>query len=220
MFPELQRVCHDQGIQLSDDQLRAFAHYRDALYDWNKNKNLTRIPLEQCEVRHFAESCLIAGDAAHGETLDIGTGPGLPAWPLACVCPNGQITALDSNGKMIEFLRSVPLSNLSVIEGRVENQTWEEQFSLVTGRALAPLPIQLEVSARPCTIGGAIIPFRTESDNLEPDCLEGLGLKIEAVRRHTLSDGVTRVLPVYRKVTPTPLPYPRPWAMIKKNPLS
>ncbi len=218
-FPELQRVCNDLGFPLTEDSLNAFDQFEDALYRWNEHKNLTRIPREHADVRHFAESCLIA-DLVEGDSLlDIGTGPGLPAWPLAVLLPSVQVTAVDSNGKMLDFLRSQPLENLTCIAGRVEDKGWREMFSTVTGRALAPLTMQLEVSAQACTIGGVVIPFRTTNDVLEGEFLEKLGLKLERIEDRTLSDGVVRRLPLYRKVAKTPPQYPRPWGKIRKSPL-
>ncbi|MBL8060508.1 MAG: class I SAM-dependent methyltransferase [Chthonomonas sp.] len=220
MFPELQRVCQEQGIKLSKTQLDAFAQYRDALYKWNKNKNLTRVPIEDCDVRHFAESCLLikfTGD--RGGLLDLGTGPGLPAWPMACACPNLEVTAIDSNGKMLDFLRSQPLPNLRVLEGRVEELGTTEAYGVVTGRAFAPLSIQLECSVRPCKVGGAVIPFRSNGEEFDLDCLDQLGLEFKEVWKQPLADGRERVLPIYEKVRETPDMFPRPWAMIKKRPL-
>ena len=219
LFPELEAVCHQQGFPLSEEVLRQFEAFHGALYGHNAFKNLTRVPPEACEVRHFAESCLILEMIEGHEVLDIGTGPGFPAWPIAAARPELHVVALDSNGKMLDFLKTQPLENLSVELGRIEETGWSELADTVTGRALAPLPIQLEASAQVCKLGGVIIPFRTERDELEGEYLEVLGLKLERVERRTLSDGVVRVFPIYRKHEPTPDAYPRAWGMIKKKPL-
>ncbi|MCC6685543.1 MAG: class I SAM-dependent methyltransferase, partial [Fimbriimonadaceae bacterium] len=126
-FPESQRVCPS----LDTHQLEMYKTFRDALYSWNERKNLTRVPIDQCDIRHFAESLLVA-DFASGSMLDLGTGPGFPAWPLACALPELEVVAIDSNGKMLDFLRSMPLPNLTVVQGRIEEQKWEEKFGLVT----------------------------------------------------------------------------------------
>ena len=220
LFPELQAVCTAQGFPLRDPQLEYFAKFKHALYAWNAHKNLTRIPEEECEVRHFAESCLILEWVGSGRILDIGSGPGLPAWPIARVAEQSSVVAIDSNGKMLEFLRSEPLHNLEAILGRVEDMGSSEEFDVVTGRALAPLAIQLEVSAQACKIGGRVIPFRTERDELELEATAELGLELQKVVTKTLSDGIVRVFPIYVKIKPTPGQYPRPWTMIKKAPLT
>lgn len=210
-FPESQRVCPS----LDAHQLEMYKTFRDALYSWNERKNLTRVPIDQCDIRHFAESLLVA-DFATGSMLDLGTGPGFPAWPLACALPELEVVAIDSNGKMLDFLRSMPLPNLTVVQGRIEEQKWEEKFGLVTGRAFAPLLVQLECSVRSCRTGGLVVPFRSAKDDLEPKELGLLGLELATVKRSVLRDGVERVLPVYKKVKATPPDIPRPWAVMKR----
>ena len=210
-FSESLRVCPS----FDGHQLELYKTFLDALYSWNQRKNLTRVPIEQCDIRHFAESLLVA-EFASGSVLDLGTGPGFPAWPLACALPKVEVVAIDSNGKMLDFLRSMPLPNLQVVQGRIEEQKWEEKFGLVTGRAFAPLLIQLECSVRPCRTGGLIVPFRSAKDDLDPKELESLGLELTTVKRSHLSDGVERILPVYKKVTAPPPDVPRPWAVMKR----
>lgn len=211
------------GLEVSDHQIAALEHFLDRLYEANQSANLTRVPREQAWVRHLLDSVLWQDLIPVGSSvLDIGTGPGLPAWPLACVRPDLRVTGLDSNLKMLGFLRSVPLPNLKVLEGRAEE--WRgKQFDVVTGRALAPLAIQLELSARPCRAGGLVIPMRTEKDLPEIERLSSvLGLDLERIERRTLP-GLTsetpRVFPVYRKAGKTPPGFPRKWSEIKKRPL-
>lgn len=219
-FPELQSTCAALGFPLSEESIHQFSKFMSALYEWNMQKNLTRIPPEQCEVRHFAESCLVLEFFEGGKVLDVGTGPGFPAWPIACAAPATEVVAIDSNGKMLEFLVSQPLPNLTAVLGRVEEQEWIEEFDLVTGRALAPLPAQLELSAPCCKVGGRVVPYRSVSEEFSLECMPELGLELESVQIRTLSDGVPRALPVYVKTSQTQTKYPRPWAIMKKKPLS
>lgn len=183
--------------------------------------NLTRIPREEAWLRHFVDSLLfqdlVLQDA---EVLDIGTGPGFPAWPLACARPDLKVVALDSNGKMLGFLRSQPLPNLEVVQERAEEWDQRERFDVVTGRAVAPLPIQLELSAPFLKVGGLLIPMRTPADNLaEPDW-EVLGLRPAGLHRRRLpgTDAV-RVFPLFAKESPCPSWCPRRWAEMKSNPV-
>ena len=118
-FPELQSTCAALGFPLSDQSIQQFSTFMSALYEWNVHKNLTRIPPEHCEVRHFAESCLVLEFLGAGKVLDIGTGPGFPAWPIACAAHNAEVVAIDSNGKMLEFLASQALPNMTAVIGRV-----------------------------------------------------------------------------------------------------
>lgn len=218
----LKSWCEAHGLHISDRQLAAFTKFEEALYTANEVMNLTRVPRDECWIRHFADSLLIQDLLPQKSTvLDIGTGPGFPAWPLACVRPDMQVTALDSNGKMLGFLRTQPLPNVAIEEARAEEWQVRERFDVVTGRALAPLPIQLEVSAAFCKVGGFVLPMRTPNDDLTAPDVKNLGLELEQVYERPLQEiDAVRLFPLYRKVAKTPRTYPRRWAEIKIRPLS
>ena len=81
----LVEYCQSVGISLTDLQLAKFQQFGEALYLRNKVVNLTRVPAEDCAVRHFVDSLMVAEFVPLGSSvLDLGTGPGFPAWPLAC----------------------------------------------------------------------------------------------------------------------------------------
>lgn len=207
--------------ELTEEQIAAINAFLDAMYVVNETRNLTRVTREDAWNRHILDSLLHEDLIPEGaKVLDIGTGPGFPSWPLACARPDLHITAIDSNGKMIEFLKSQPLKNLEVIQRRAEEWAKRERFDVVTGRAVAPLMIQLELSAAFAKVGGAVIPMRTESDlAILPKKVKGLGLVLESAEVRELA-GVNRVFPVYRKAGFTDSRFPRMWAEIKNNPLS
>lgn len=206
------------GLALDEAQLDAFARFEDALYEANAVMNLTRVAQEECWLRHFVDSLLFQDLIPTGSlVLDIGTGPGFPSWPLACARPDLRVTAMDSSGKMLGFLRSQPLPNLEVVLDRAESWGVRDRFDVVTGRAVAPLPIQLELSAPPCKPGGIVLPMRTPSE--EFDVRKDLGLSLrETVTRSLPGTDVVRAFPRYEKTAPTPKKYPRSWAEIKAKP--
>jgi 16S rRNA (guanine527-N7)-methyltransferase len=211
------------GLDLSDPQLAAFAEFEDRLYAANEVMNLTRVPREDAWRRHFLDSLLFHDLIPEGaEVLDIGAGPGFPAWPLACARPDLEVTALDSNGKMLGFLKENLLPNLRSVQVRAEEWGMRDRFDVVTGRAVAPLAAQLEISAPPCRVGGLVLPMRTARD--EPDLERvqtgALGLELRRVERRVLpGEEAERLFPVYEKTTPTAPGYPRRWAEIKAKPL-
>jgi 16S rRNA (guanine527-N7)-methyltransferase len=158
----------------------------------------------------------------NARVLDVGSGPGFPAWPLACMRPDIHVTALDSSSKVIEFLKSVSLPNLTPIQVRAEDFDQREKFHLVTGRAVAPLSIQLEISAPYCMREGTVIPFRTPSEEEEIQRFPAhkLGLKLTEVLHRVLpTTEIVRVFPIFKKVETTSLIYPRIWSQMKRNPL-
>jgi 16S rRNA (guanine527-N7)-methyltransferase len=207
---------------LTPGQFEAFEAFESRLYEANAMMNLTRVSQEECWLRHFMDSLLFQDLIQEGTAvLDIGSGPGFPAWPLACARPDLNVVAIDSSGKMIRFLSKSPLPNLKAVLVRAEEWKIRDAFDFVTGRALAPLGIQLELSAPLTRLGGVVVPMRTpaEATVIEQD-VSPLGLELVQVHRRTLpGTDVVRVFPVYKKVNPTPDRYPRTWAEIKRRPL-
>lgn len=216
--------CRALGLELSLAQIEAFAAFEEALYRTNELMNLTRVPREECWLRHFVDSLLVHDlIPPKARVLDIGSGPGFPAWPLACARPDLHVTALDSAGKMTGFLKLHLLPNLRVVTDRAEEWGVRDQFKVVTGRAVAPLAEQLEVSAAPCLIEGLVLPLRTPSDlpALENVGASKLGLELTDVQQRTLpTTDTVRLIPVYRKASATPARYPRRWSEMKRSPLS
>jgi 16S rRNA (guanine527-N7)-methyltransferase len=216
------------GLDLSSEQVQQFSEFEESLYAANETMNLTRVPREECWSRHFIDSLLFQDLLPVGsKVLDIGTGPGFPAWPLACARPDLQVVALDSNGKMLGFLNQHLLPNLNAVNGRAEELGAREEFDVVTGRAVAPLPIFMEISAAAAKVKGVVIPMRTARDAAEIEQCNflGLGLKLEKSSERSLpisaegEEEVHRLFPVLRKFKKTPDRYPRSWAEIKKKPL-
>ena len=199
-----------------------FSVFEADLYDRNQVMNLTRVPKEECGVRHFLDSLLLSPLIGDGQrVVDIGTGPGFPAWPLACARPDLSVTAIDSSGKMLGFLARHPLPNLEIVNDRAESWGRREKFDVATGRAVAPLGIQLELSAPVVRLGGLVIPMRTPNDVFELESLKGLGLELVSIQRQVLpGTEIERVFPIYKKIAATPRKYPRDWATIRKKPLN
>lgn len=224
MNPEFLPACTELGLSLTQAQVELFDAFEEALYAANSVMNLTRVPQEECWLRHFIDSLLFQDLIPEGSTvLDIGTGPGFPAWPLACARLDLNLTALDSSGKMLGFLRNQVLPNLDTVQVRAEEWGVRDVFDVVTGRALAPLAIQLELSAPLAKEGGIVIPMRTPSEEPEIRAIgtEKLGLQLENVIHRSLpGTEITRTFAVYRKIAPTQAKFPRPWAEMKRKPLT
>ncbi len=209
----------------NDDQiLQAFREFEDRLYAANEVMNLTRVPREDSMIRHFFDSLLVADLIPESaRVLDLGAGPGFPAWPLARVRPDLRVTAMDSSTKMVEFLKGSLLPNLRVLNHRAEEVEEEERYDVVTGRAVAPLAVQMEISATYARLGGYVIPMRTdkELEEIERFPAGNLGLKLEGIEGRELEGSeARRAFPLFRKVRPTPKKYPRTWAEIKRKPLT
>ncbi len=81
--------------------------------------------------------------------LDIGTGGGFPAVPIALAYPDIEVYALDSIRKKINAIENLKselnIKNLHPVCERVEN--FHEKFDIITSRAVAPLKVIVEYAA-------------------------------------------------------------------------
>jgi 16S rRNA (guanine527-N7)-methyltransferase len=86
--------------------------------------------------------------------LDLGTGAGFPALPLAVFFPDKQIIAVDSRAKAVDFVArmtaAVGLTNVKVIHARAEELGRERLFrgksDLVVCRALSAIRVLVELT--------------------------------------------------------------------------
>ena len=125
--------------------------YLALLARWNATYNLTAIrdPREMIG-KHLLDSLAMQPFVRELRTLaDLGTGPGLPGIPLAIARPGLQVTLVESNGKKARFLREaarqLKLGNASVVESRIETFDAAGRFDAITARALATLPLILQL---------------------------------------------------------------------------
>ena len=158
-------------LQLDDGTVaQMWEHFR-LLVAANRKINLTRItdPAEAA-ARHYADSLAVAAwcrafGAEVTTVLDVGTGGGFPAVPLAICRPNWQITAIDGTGKKIryveQFVDHLGLTNCRALYKRAEE--WREDtpsFDMVLFRAIAPLADCLGLAERFCRPGTIVICYK------------------------------------------------------------
>ena len=139
---------------LSDVQKSQFAAL-DALYqDWNSKINvISRKDMDNFYEHHVLHSLGIAKftDFADGtEILDLGTGGGFPAIPLAIIFPNVSFHAIDGVGKKIKVLNAVAESiGLTNIKGdHLRAEDVKAKYDYVVSRAVMQMPDLMKL-ARP-----------------------------------------------------------------------
>lgn len=140
--------------------------YLALLVRWNQTYNLTaiRAPREMV-AKHLLDSLAMhpAVDGI-GTLADLGTGAGLPGIPLAIARPALQVTLVESNGKKARFLREavrqLGLGNARVVEARIEGFDAPGQFDAITARALATLPLILELGGHLLKPGGKLLAMK------------------------------------------------------------
>ncbi len=103
--------------------------------------------------------------------LDIGTGGGFPAVPIAMTYNDIRVTALDSIGKKINAVNSIKeklhLSNLNPVCLRVENL--DEKFDVVTSRAVSSLKNICEYALPKLYKGGYFVAYKSRKTPDEID---------------------------------------------------
>ncbi|HVB34480.1 MAG TPA: 16S rRNA (guanine(527)-N(7))-methyltransferase RsmG [Patescibacteria group bacterium] len=145
LSPELVRSRLKKfGAEIPDPLADEIIAYVDLLVRWNQKISLTSItdPLLLVE-RHFGESFFgaITLGINSGNLLDVGSGAGFPALPIAMLCPGVKETLLEPNGKKAAFLseicRRMGLSGrVEVIRCRLEEFPPAGKFTFITSRAV------------------------------------------------------------------------------------
>lgn len=140
--------------------------YLALLARWNATYNLTAIRDPRDMVaKHLLDSLAMQPFVRDLRTLaDLGTGPGLPGIPLAIATPALQVTLVESNGKKARFLREAArqlgLGNVQVAESRIEAFRPGTHFDAITARALATLPLILELGGHLPGPGGRLLAMK------------------------------------------------------------
>jgi 16S rRNA (guanine527-N7)-methyltransferase len=229
-YDELQAALKDTLV-LSPDQIDKLKRYAALLKEWNEKMNLTAIS-EESEVveKHFLD-CLIPAKAvsiAKKECCDLGTGAGFPGLVWAIAYPDCQMTLVEATGKKCTFLAEVVkqlgLTNVKILNRRAEELPNQGQFDLVVARALAPLPILLELALPLLKVHGTFLAMKSSKGREElvesKNALDKLGGKVKTVQEENLPhDEGVRLNIVVEKTKPTEHRYPRKWADIEKKPL-
>ena len=197
----------------------------------NEKYNLTTI-LEEREVfyKHFLDSVLplsMFDLPENASVIDVGTGAGFPGLVLKTLEPSLELTLLDSLGKRMNWLEQI-LPQLGVeaecITARAEEEALlrRERYDVATSRAVARLPILLELTAPYVKVGGAVLAMKgtAAQEELEEakNAIRKLGLKLERVAQFPIDDTAHTVI-VLKKISATPAQYPRRYAKIKQAPL-
>lgn len=144
----------------------ALLHYLALLLRWNRTYNLTAVRDPAAMVTLHLLDALAMHPHLNGITTlaDLGTGAGLPGIPLAIVRPNLHVSLVESNGKKARFMREVlrrlALDNATVFESRIEALDRPGQYQAITARALASLPLILELGGHLLAADGVLLAMK------------------------------------------------------------
>ncbi len=223
------------GILLPPDSEKLFSSYTDLLLKFNRVMNLTAITdRDEILVKHYLDSLspliysLIEDEKS---VVDVGTGAGFPGIPLKIGKRDISLTLIDSLNKRVEFLKTVAeelsLEDVTVIHGRAEEKGHDgflrEQFDYAVSRAVAPLSVLAEYCLPFVKVGGRFLSLKGPSPEEEikegEKAIETLGGKVEEVYTVNLPGDITHSIVLIKKISQTPLTYPRKPGKPSKSPI-
>lgn len=187
------------AVPVSRETFEALLRFETAFQKWNQRINLAApSTLGDVWSRHIVDSAQLASHAPEARKwLDLGSGGGFPGLVLAFLMKErgGQIDLVESNRKKAGFLQAM-VGEFSlparVIPRRIEDAAGiVGQPDVVTARALAPLPLLLEL-ASPWLLGGATAFFHKGRDyrsEVEESC-KRWSFRLVEHRSSTDSEGV------------------------------
>ena len=215
--------------QADEKALDRFEIYQRLLAEWNEKMNLTAItdPVEVAE-KHFADSLAALPYLKPGmKVIDVGTGAGFPGVPLLIMMPELQMTLADSLQKRLTFLEAL-LQELglkaALVHGRAEdlgqNKLYRERFDAATSRAVASLPVLLELTTPFVKVGGTAVAYKGDAAEELKNARSAAFLLHVQLRQVELESNLgKRCLIFADKTAPTPKQYPRKAGTPNKKPL-
>ena len=163
------------GVTLSDSHIEHLLLLMLQLRKWNRKFNLTAITKErEIIVKHFLDSLTVAPLISEGaQLLDIGSGGGFPAIPLAVVRPDLKVTSIDAAEKKIFFqrhaVRVLGIKSFTALHARSESLGEEHsgRYDVVISRAFSSLPDFASVARPLLAPEGVIIAMKGRSGEEE-----------------------------------------------------
>jgi 16S rRNA (guanine527-N7)-methyltransferase len=144
------------------DQARSFA--QTLAGDSDELGLLGPRELDKLWSRHILNSAVVAELVRPGDKVaDVGSGAGLPGIPMAIARPDAQFVLIEPMERrsnwMLEVVEHLGLKNVRVLRSRAEDVT-EQDFDIVTARAVAALDKLLKMCLPLLKPGGALIALK------------------------------------------------------------
>ncbi len=136
---ELQRLCERYELAFGEDFFDLSEEFSRILLDWNRTHSLTTFKSSSELAQNIFNSIYpVKFLPEFGRCMDVGSGAGFPAIPMAIALSSSEFVLVESKGKKYAFLEYVKISlglkNVKVIKDRVENIN--DKFDLITSRAV------------------------------------------------------------------------------------
>jgi len=169
----LQRMA----LKLSDQMIDQLMTYLNLVEKWNRVYNLTAIRERDEMIRlHFLDSLSILNHVHVKNILDVGSGAGFPGIVLAITKPELKVTVMDSVNKKTTFMQQVKselaLTNLDVVNSRVEDYQPITLFEAVTSRAFSNLKNMMSLTQHTLKKEGVWLAMKSKDVKQELEAFE------------------------------------------------
>jgi 16S rRNA (guanine527-N7)-methyltransferase len=161
--------------------------------------------------------------------VDVGSGGGLPGLPLKILRPDLRLTLVESDQAKAAFLveacAKLGLEGVEVLARRAEevgqDPRYRELFDVAVARALAPMPVLVELCLPLVRVGGRLLAQKTEHEDVEgaTNAIVTLGGALNRVAAAPSDARRVGTVVIVDKVRPTPLVYPRRAGVPSRKPL-
>ena len=229
-------ALREAGIVLDPAVLEKLLAFIRLLLDTNQTLNLTAITdYQEALYKHLYDSLIIMlrpEFQTARRILDLGSGAGIPALPLAVVAPDKTVVTLEATRKKVQFqeeaCRQLGIGNCRPTWGRAEEAaqkgTERESYDLVVARAVAATNVLAELTIPFAKPGGFIALYKAKDYQAELDVSASAITTCGAAVTQCLTVELpmnygTRALILLQKLFPTPDAYPRKSGIPQKRPL-
>jgi len=180
----LKQGAREFGVTLTEKKLDLFTTFLEGLWSWNRRMNLTGITSKRGMLVTLLLDPLVALPYLPlcGTLLDIGSGAGIPGFPLKIARPAFEVHLLEAKAKKVSFLKDmikkVGLKGIKAYRGRAERRddlsTLLTVYDIVTARALAPLKKTIGICSPYIKPGGLLVTFKGSNISHEIETSRGL----------------------------------------------
>jgi 16S rRNA (guanine527-N7)-methyltransferase len=161
--------------------------------------------------------------------VDVGSGGGLPGLPLKIARPELAVTLVEADQAKAAFLvqtcARLALDGVDVVARRAEEvghePRYREAFDVAVARALAPMPVLVELCLPLVKVGGRLLAQKTDKEDigLAARALDVLGGVLHSVVSVPSELRRFGTLIIVDKVRATPAEYPRRPGVPSRKPL-
>jgi 16S rRNA (guanine527-N7)-methyltransferase len=161
--------------------------------------------------------------------VDVGSGAGLPGIPLKIARPDLDVTLIEADQAKAAFLvhacAALGLEHVEVVARRAEDAGHDprlrETFDVAVARALAPLPVLVELCLPLVRVGGRLLAQKTEAEDpaTAARAIQLVGGELSGVLGAPSAARSAGTVVVIDKARPTPSLYPRRAGVPARKPL-